>query len=227
MDELPTWAVLAAVGGIVGVDATSVGQFMISRPLVAATLGGWVFGRPAEGLVLGIALELFELCILPVGATRTPEGGTGALAAGAAYAVAGPVGFAAVPIALAVAFGLLAERLAGETVTALRRLNARLVGERALTAIRSSSALTARHTAAIGLDFLRGAVVSTAAALVGAWVLASLPAAGDEVGRAASSILGLALPAMAGAGAAVLAGGARVTPFLVGLAAGVGLWVVL
>lgn len=230
MGDARGWATLAVVGGLVGVDATSLGQFMVSRPLVAATLGAWVFGRPAEGLILGAALELFELCILPVGAARTPEGGTGALSAGAAYALAAPVAPAAlapVPLALALAFGLVAERLAGETVTFLRRANARLVGDDALDKLRRARALAVRHVAAIGLDFVRGAAVSVGATVVGAVLVRSMPHVPADVGDAASGMMALVLPGMAGAGAAVLAGGARVPAFLIGLTVGSALWLVL
>ncbi|HUG02550.1 MAG TPA: PTS sugar transporter subunit IIC [Longimicrobiales bacterium] len=227
MGDPASWVILGLVGGLVGVDATALGQAMVSRPIVAATLGAWVFGRPAEGLILGAALELFELCILPVGAARTPEGGTGALAAGAAYAVAAPAGLAPVPLALALAFGLIAERLAGETVVFLRRVNGRLVGDAALDAMRGARALVARHLTGIGLDFARGAGVSVAAALAGSVLLRALPDVSPDMGRAASVMMALVLPGMAGAGAAALAGGARVGAFLAGLAVGSGLWLVL
>ncbi len=221
------WALVAFVGGIVGVDAASLGQAMVSRPLVAATLGAWVFGRPEDGLILGVALELFELCILPVGAARTPEGGTGALAAGAAYAAAAPAGIAPVPLALALTFGLVAERLAGESVALLRRVNGRLVGDRALDHLRGTRSLAARHLTGIALDFVRGAAVSLATALAGTVLVEALPVVAPDVGRAASGMMALVLPGMAGAGAAVLAGGARVSAFLVGLAVGSALWLVL
>ncbi|MED5200176.1 MAG: hypothetical protein VYB51_10255 [Gemmatimonadota bacterium] len=41
---------LAILGGLLALDATSVGQFMISRPLVAGTLAGWWLGDPGVGL---------------------------------------------------------------------------------------------------------------------------------------------------------------------------------
>jgi PTS system mannose-specific IIC component len=227
MAEPAVWLTLAVVGGIVATDATSLGQAMVSRPLVAATIGGWVFGRPDAGLVLGVALELFELCILPVGAARTPDGGTGALAAGAAYALAGPPGFEVVPFALALTFGLLAERLAGETVVVLRRANAGLVGEDALDRIGTARVLERRHLTGIALDFARGAAVSVVAAFAGSLLLSALPPIPPDVGRAAFTILGLVLPGMAGAGAAVLAGGARVPAFLFGLGLGSALWLLL
>ena len=86
-----SWLAVSALGGLVGVDATTVAQTMISRPIIAATLTGVVVGRPAEALFLGAMLELFALVILPVGAARYPESGTAAVAAFAAYAGATPV----------------------------------------------------------------------------------------------------------------------------------------
>jgi mannose/fructose/N-acetylgalactosamine-specific phosphotransferase system component IIC len=38
-------------------DAAAVGQFMVARPLVAATLGGLVAGDPVAGALAGILLE--------------------------------------------------------------------------------------------------------------------------------------------------------------------------
>ena len=35
---------LSAMGGAISLDGTSAGQFMVSRPLVAATLAGWIVG---------------------------------------------------------------------------------------------------------------------------------------------------------------------------------------
>ena len=81
-----SWLTLALLGGVVGLDATSFPQAMLSRPLIAATLAGWAFGRPGAGLLLGALIEMFSLVILPFGAARYPESGTAAAAAGAAYA---------------------------------------------------------------------------------------------------------------------------------------------
>ena len=80
------WLGVVLLGGIAGVDATSVAQTMISRPFIVATLTGLLVGRPEEGLILGAILELFALVILPVGAARYPEAGTAAVAATAGVA---------------------------------------------------------------------------------------------------------------------------------------------
>jgi PTS system mannose-specific IIC component len=46
---------------------------MVCRPLVAATLTGWLLGIPFDGLQVGILLELLWLGRLPVGAAIPPD----------------------------------------------------------------------------------------------------------------------------------------------------------
>ena len=51
-------ALVALLGGVLALDGTSVGQFMLSRPVVAGALTGWMLGDPALGLLIGTLLEL-------------------------------------------------------------------------------------------------------------------------------------------------------------------------
>ena len=146
------WLVL--LGGWMAVDGTSVGQFMVSRPLVAATLAGWVVGDPASGLVAGVVLELFHLAVLPVGAARFPEAGPAAVVAGSLYAAAQGVPGA---LLMTVSFALAWEWVGGETLRVMRQINVRLVagtggGE-------GHRHVQLRHLAAIGLDFFRGMLI--------------------------------------------------------------------
>jgi len=64
------------LGGLLALDGTSVGQFMLSRPLVAGGLVGWVLGDPALGFTIGAVLELYLLVSFPTGGSRFPEGAT-------------------------------------------------------------------------------------------------------------------------------------------------------
>jgi len=63
----------ALVAVLVGLDRVALAQFMISRPLVAAPLVGWVLGNPLVGLEVGMLLELLWLGRLPVGAAIPPD----------------------------------------------------------------------------------------------------------------------------------------------------------
>lgn len=161
---MTSWLAVALLGGVVGLDATAFPQVMISRPLVAGTLTGLLFGRPAEGVAVGLLMELFALIVLPIGAARYPESGTATVAAAAAYMAASPTGGSTQMLVLALLFGLGWERIAGVTVVLQRRSNGHL-----LTAAGTVTAeqLERRHLGAMSLDFVRGAVVAATGALTG------------------------------------------------------------
>lgn len=169
-----SWLVVAIWGGLVGLDGTSFPQIMISRPLVAGTLTGAFLGRPIEGLAIGSLLEIFSFVILPIGAARYPESGTAAVAAAAAYGEAAGPGVEVHLILLAVVFALTWERIAGATVTALRRVNERLISQAPERGPMGAARLEWLHLTALGLDFARAASVVLAGAAVGLALLRGL-----------------------------------------------------
>ena len=59
---------IALIGGLIGLDRTAVGQFMISQPIVAAPLTGWMLGDPIAGIIIGVVLELIWVLDMPIGA---------------------------------------------------------------------------------------------------------------------------------------------------------------
>jgi len=65
-------AATALLGGIATLDATPVGQTLLSQPLVTATLLGWLWGDWATALAVGVVLQILAASTLPIGA-RTPE----------------------------------------------------------------------------------------------------------------------------------------------------------
>jgi PTS system mannose-specific IIC component len=58
---------------LTGLDRVAFAQFMISRPIVAAPVAGWIMGNPLVGLEIGALLELLWLGRLPVGASIPPD----------------------------------------------------------------------------------------------------------------------------------------------------------
>jgi PTS system mannose-specific IIC component len=58
---------------LLGLDRVAFLQCMVSRPLVAAPLTGWLLGVPLTGLQVGVLLELLWLGRLPVGTVVPPD----------------------------------------------------------------------------------------------------------------------------------------------------------
>ncbi|MES2307139.1 MAG: PTS sugar transporter subunit IIC [Gemmatimonadota bacterium] len=209
---LVTWGIFVAV------DLVTMPQGLFSRPLVAATVAGAITGNLTSGLVAGMVLELYALDVLPIGASRYPDYGPAAVAAGAASAlvpqelVIGVAGLVGLPLAV----------IGGYTLHVHRRRNAISV-QRRLARVSAGDARAIWELQRNGLvrDAGRGLVLSVAGVCV-ALVMARMP--WSEFPRA--SLLNWA--AAAGGLSAVLGGalrsgghGARRRWLGVGLAAGV------
>jgi PTS system mannose-specific IIC component len=145
--------VLLLWGSLVGLDLVSVPQAMISRPLVAGTVAGWLVGDVEAGLRVGVLLELFALDVLPVGAVRYPDYGPAtvaavALSAGAPWEMS---------LGVSVALGLVLAVLGGWSLQVVRRWNARAIQRRAAAlAAGESRAIRWLQYGALLRDALRG-----------------------------------------------------------------------
>lgn len=124
MTDLVVWIGVLLWGGVVGVDLVSGPQALLSRPLVAGTVTGLLFGEPGLGFQLGVLLELFALDTLAVGAAWYPDLGTATVVAVAAAAEWGGGPGA---VGLAGAGGLVLGNVGGWTMQKLRQANARSV----------------------------------------------------------------------------------------------------
>ncbi len=147
-------------GTAVGLDLVSVPQGLLSRPLVSASVAGWLLGDVGTGLQVGAVLELFALDVLPVGASRYPEYGPAAVGAtllAVGLARAGGVGVGAL-------LGLVIALFAGYTLDWLRHANARDVHRRA-DDLNDGSGLAIRNLQWAGLrrDVARSAGVTVVA----------------------------------------------------------------
>lgn len=94
---ITTIAAVAFAGAIIGLDRTAVGQSMISQPIVAGPLTGWMLGEPATGIIIGAVLELLWVLDMPVG-TFVPADAT--VSAVSATAIAAMGSTAGAPLSL-------------------------------------------------------------------------------------------------------------------------------
>lgn len=213
-DPVP-YPMLLLLGAIVTVDGTSVGQFMISRPIVAATLAGWLAGSPELGIIVGVILEAYHLSVVPFGASRYPEPGAPAVVGGAIYAASGGGVGTLVTVLL---FVLVWEWVCGMSVGPLRRVNMRIRPDAARHTL-TPELIRGRHLSGIALDALRG-VLLTGSGMVLLWLLLAAP---RPMWGAAEWVAWLALGATATASLAAtvrLFGLRRLRFFLSGAVAG-------
>jgi PTS system mannose-specific IIC component len=88
---------IAIIGGFIGLDRTAAGQFMLSEPIVAAPLTGWMLGDPVAGTILGVVLELVWVLDMPIGAF-VPADATISAVSATAIAALGSTGTAPLPV---------------------------------------------------------------------------------------------------------------------------------
>lgn len=126
MDMMVDILAIAAIGGLLGLDRTAAGQFMVSQPIVAGPVAGWVLGDVTTGLLIGVILELIWVMDLPIG-TFVPADPTIAAVSATAIAVIGSRGessLAAAGISLLLTVAIAPLTMAAET--GLRKWNSRL-----------------------------------------------------------------------------------------------------
>lgn len=219
MSALAPHVVLLLVlwGTLTALDLVSVPQAMISRPLVAGAVAGWLAGDVQAGLRIGVLLELFALDVLPIGAVRYPDYGPATVVA-AAFAAGAPWEFG---LGLGTGLALVLAAAGGWTLLIVRRWNARAIQRRAAAlAAGESGAIRFLQYGGLLRDAARGALL-TAGGLVAAWML------GRWVVLDRQTAVGLTLIAIGSGLAAAAAGavrsagrGLRLKWFLAGLGAG-------
>lgn len=88
---------IALIGGLLGLDRTAAGQFMVSEPIVAGPLTGWMLGDPMAGIIIGVLLELVWVLDMPIGAF-VPADATISAVSATAIAALGSTGNAPLPV---------------------------------------------------------------------------------------------------------------------------------
>ena len=188
---------LLAWGTAVGLDLVSLPQGLLSRPLVAGGVAGWIAGDPEAGIRVGAVLELFALDVLPVGAVCYPDFGP---------ATVGAVAFAAgsswqAALGPAVTLGLAVAAAGGWALQWVRHANARSIQARvAALAAGDPATIVALQYAGLARDAIRSAGL-TALGLGAAYFGGRL----DLAGRSGSPTLAAVAAAV---GLAAVIGGA-------------------
>lgn len=198
MTELPVLALLAWAT-LVGLDLASVLQGLFNRPLVAGAVAGVILGDPGAGLRIGAALELFELDVLPVGASRYPDYGAATVAA-VVFAADQPWVVALGP---AVLVGLALAHLGSWSIIMHRRVTAWVLRRATPALDRGERGAAVRvHLAGLLADLVRSAVL----AIVGIGIAIQL---GGPTRLDLATARALTIVAIAGGFVAVIGGALR------------------
>ena len=175
MESFTPYLLGAGMAVFLGLDRTAALQIMISRPLVAGPLVGFVLGDILTGLTVGMLLELLWLCRMPVGAsiphddTQITVGAT-TLAIALSGSLGGGVGLTLGALLVALSLGKI-----GQSVErAVRTQNQRLPAV-ALARLQNGQLPAVERLHLLGLgNFALGALTTyTAIILVGRWLIIS------------------------------------------------------
>ena len=206
---------MALLGGVLGLDTVSCVQAMVSRPIVAAPIAGYLLGDPVAGMSAGVVLELVSLNQLPMGANR---GWDTAPASIAAAAIAAQSSAGAVALVVAVGFGVLVGWIGGWTVHLMRNATVRLVAAGESQRPIAASVLSARHLSAMAIDFARAAVLTLGALLLGAPLASGFEFSGAAAAVAATVLVLICVGLALGSDVRMMAKGRTVVmAFTVGL----------
>lgn len=213
-----TLALLLVWGTVAALDLVSVPQLLLTRPITAATVAGWLVGDVAGGLRVGVILELFALDVLPVGAARYPDYGPAAVTAAVAAA-----GRGAWEVGPAILLALLVGSLGARTLPPLRHANARamrsLLGADGAV---DAGALVALQRGSILRDVVRGAGL-TVTGLILALALRQIALPPSAMTLSTAAVVGGGLAAVAGGALRGALRDARLRWLVAGLAAGAAL----
>jgi len=199
-------ALTLLVAGLAALDATPVGQTLVSQPLVTAAALGAVWGDMGTALAVGAVLQVLAASTLPVGA-RTPEdyasGGVVGAALALALAAREPFPMARDAAALLGCLGGMVAATLGVPIVKWQRRRNEGLARWAEAALRAgdAGALASAHRAAVVLAFAAGVTYAAVSLAV------LLPATAPLVGGASlklSRAWALAQPLWIGLGLAQL-----------------------
>jgi len=119
---------IGLIGSLLALDTTIVFQFLVSQPLVTASVLGWLMGDLQLGIQVGFYLQLLWLRNIPVGGAIVPEGNVAAIVTTCLVLRyhSDMVYFNSVMV-LAVIYGVAISYLGGEIVVMYRKFNVNLL----------------------------------------------------------------------------------------------------
>lgn len=211
-----TFALLAVWGTLTGMDLVSFPQALLSRPLIASAGAGLILGDLPTGLVVGVLLELFALDVLPVGASRYPDYGPGAVAS-VVLASGGPW---EERLGIATLFALLMAVLGGWSLIWLRQSNGRMIQTGAAgLAAGDPGTISSIHYRGLAGDMVRSLGLTAVGLILALAARPHLPT-GEKFALVSATAIGAGVAAAAGGAVRSAGRGARLRWLAVGTGIG-------
>ncbi|MFC1555713.1 PTS sugar transporter subunit IIC [candidate division KSB1 bacterium] len=123
------YIIIAVIGAFAAADITVFGQFMISQPLIATTIAGFLLGDPENALLIGMVMQLMWLKLVPAGGAVYLNGNLGSLTAFCVFHLAqSKIGAPLHSILfISLIYGILASYLIGTATLLQRNINLKIV----------------------------------------------------------------------------------------------------
>ncbi|GAB4332814.1 MAG: hypothetical protein Kow0037_10670 [Calditrichia bacterium] len=116
-------ALLAAIISVISLDTTIAFQVLISSPIFACPLLGWLMGDLQTGFELGVLFQLIWLGRIPAGATSVPEGNLATMWATALVILLKELNFPHTTLTMVVLLAIGFSYLGAKVTIAYRKMN--------------------------------------------------------------------------------------------------------
>lgn len=118
---------LALLISLLGLDTTIAFQVLISQPVFACSIIGWLMGDPVTGMEIGAIMQMIWLNMLPVGAASFPEGNIASMLVCAIVIRFADMDMPNTVFAVAFVYGMIVSYVGAQLTTLDRRLNTRIL----------------------------------------------------------------------------------------------------
>ena len=119
------------IGALISLDTVAVFQVLISQPIVACTLIGWLSNDLMTGIHIGLMMQLIWISTLPVGAVTFPDGNLGAIVATLIAVNSGDIipEYKSLVILFSIIFGLLMSFVGAHALNTVRTGNVYILNQ--------------------------------------------------------------------------------------------------
>lgn len=172
------YIIIAAIGAIVAMDTTVAGQFMISQPIFASTITGYLLGNIESGLYIGLLMQLMWLKQIPAGGSIYLNGNLGSLTAVSVYEIcAGNFQFSTEGLQFfVIIYGILTSYIYGFFTQLQRHINLAVIPAARFEILKNHFLrFQIFHLSGVIYTGLGGAFLVVIFVLIGQWIVQSLP----------------------------------------------------